>query len=146
MPAVHKLIITRPSLDSLHVSEVLNEPPHYVMSTLPGFISHTWDSITWQELNDRKSELLASRPDIYDQIDRLEIPQIDLNWNPFSLTWTVLSTFDTVEHTIAGIDALFASGFNTSFKQKIDMISGTTATEELWVDGVKDETYNPGRF
>jgi hypothetical protein len=158
MPAVHKLIITRPSLDSLHIDENTlsrdsSKTPSYV--TAPGFISQTYEElITWEELKNRKSELLACRPDLYDQIDQIDIFGVNmlqdngtsLLWNPLVLPYTIITTFDTVEHAILAIDAFFTNEVIDDIKQKIEQIPGTTVTEELWVDGVKDETYNPGRF
>jgi hypothetical protein len=138
---VYKVTITRPDFDSLCFFEVL---PHYDFTDdFPcsnGCTLSYEPVITWSELYSRKHEL---RPDLLFVINSIDIESIISNphiygsyplWNPFSLSYTHLITYPT-------IDVLNLPEPYTSIKNAIHTVGSTVTYEELFVDGIIDTTF-----
>ena len=115
-------------------------------SLFPGVIDYCYEpAITWSELNTRKNEL---RPDLLSLFLSMNIQMILDNpsiyglypmWNPFSLSWTFLTTFDTYENALTSIDLIHAS--DSDMLGRITRAGNTVTYEELLIDGVPDPIF-----
>jgi len=157
MTVIYKVTITRPTFDSQCFLEsiVSSYAPLFPLLTKTdqpielessaGFVEFTQEpSITWAELNSRKDEL---RPDLRDFIDSIDIASIIGDpstygsgplWNPLSLSWTSLVTWDSKSNALSVIsDSIDFS----LLKDAISDVGSTVTYEELLVDGVADTTF-----
>ena len=156
MSVVYKVTITRPNFDSLCFFE---DYPQFdiaqgVIIGIPpssNVIDYSYEpSITWVEVNTRKHEL---RPDLLIYLDSIGIESIISNpssyyaaypcWNPFSLDWTHLYTFDTVENALSDISLGKIYLYKTldEVKDMINHVGSTVTYEELLIDGVPDTSF-----
>jgi len=102
------------------------------------------ESITWAELNTRKSEL---RPDLLATFEEVGFGTISSNpstygtgprWSPFSLSWTSLLTFDDKSKALLWIDAYIDSSV---IIDSVNATNNTIVYEELLIDDVPDTTF-----
>ena len=149
MSVVYKVTITRPNYDSLFFMELT---PEFNLATSWLGYSQSYvrtisyePTITWSELYARKHEL---RPDLLFFLDSIDIESITKYpstyapypfWNPFSLSWTHLITFDTVEELPNTIEAF--TGPVEEIKDMINSVGSTVIYEELLIDGIPDPTF-----
>lgn len=141
MSIVYKVTITRPNFDSLCFCEaVLGVNFMLHLNPAMGITFSYEPMITWSELYSRKHEL---RPDLLFVINSIGIESIISNpdiygsyplWNPFSLSYTHLITYPT-------IDLLNFPEPYTSVKNAIHTVGSTVTYEELFVDGIIDTTF-----
>ena len=154
---IYKVRITRPTLADLNFIEFFYPINSLWDITVPGLtepgtpnetfgnISFVYEEyITWNELNTRKSEL---RPDLLATFEEVGFEAISSNpnrygtgpgWNPFSLSWTSLLTFDDKSKALLWIDSyidieIIVNGINNS--------NNTVVYEELLIDDVPDTTF-----
>lgn len=149
MSVVYKVTVTRPNFDSLFFMEVtdgFNLTTSWLGYTQSYGCTTSYEPmITWSELYARKHEL---RPDLLFFLNSIDIESItnDSNtyapypfWNPFSLSWTHLITFDTVEVLPNMIEEF--TGSVEFIKKIINSVGSTVTYEELLIDGIPDSTF-----
>jgi hypothetical protein len=153
MSVVYKVTITRPNFDSLCFFE--DNPQFDITQNFPtilpsNVIDYSYEpNITWDEVNTRKHEL---RPDLLVYLDSIGIESIISDpisyaaypcWNPFSLDWTHLYTFDTVENALSDISLgkIYLYKNLDEVKDMITQVGSTVTYEELLVDDVPYTTF-----
>lgn len=163
MTVQHKVVVIRPSLDNLWFTESKSQYKPFGRSfqnkhvlnndgITTGFVSQVYEEqITWAEVFARKDEL---RPDLrdllatYDQeaytTDTEEFG-IGPMFNPFTLTITLVTTYDTMENTTVGLDVLYSLDQISLIDESLTEANNTITAEELLVDGIRDETF-VGKF
>ena len=160
MSVVYKVTFTRPNFDSLFFLEAFLAGYNTMFNSEVNITQYIFDppqsnakdysyepNITWFEVNTRKHEL---RPDLLFYLDSIGIESIISNptiyapypaWNPFSLSWTHLFTFDTVENALTDIYLENVTGSVDSTKDMIKYVENTVTYEELLVNGITDPTF-----
>jgi hypothetical protein len=151
MPTIYKVTVTKPSLESLCILEILEHTLFFEFNSfpisargyvdmfavlqLPGYIEYFYSpAITWIELNNRRSEL---RPDLLFQSELIDMEIIMKNpniygiytpWNPFELSMVSYTVFDTEMNALNAIDKFLHT------KDDFAKI-GSVVNEELLVEG-----------
>jgi len=162
MTAILETTITRPSLKDVFFFEstidfnyIPSNVDLYVTGQGPGFITTELETpITWGEIESRKSELYALRPDLVEMLEYkrplapiADYYKISLMWligangeppfNPFSLTYTFKHHYETYDQLIANYDK--------NLKHRIlgvkpmGLQTNNTGVERCFVDGVEFE-------
>lgn len=109
-----------------------------------GFVSmEIADLLTWNEIIARQDELRSDLQDMLDS-EAYTIYMRDSShltvkppFNPFSLTWTATTTWDTLENMQNGIFGAFEELSLVSLWNDAITNTNNTLVEEVWVDGVK---------
>lgn len=157
MTVQHKIVVTRPSLDHLFFIEKFDTQSCIIY---PSFGEHkpnlelgiigsiTGEQITWAEMFDRSDELrpdlreLAQSVDKTDYLNNIEKCGIGPIFNPFSLTLTIITEYTTLENALHVINDVFYTDENVrNTNLKFEETNNTVISEELFIDGVKDETF-----
>jgi hypothetical protein len=154
---IYKVSIVRPTLAELNFIEFFYPTDSLWSPTVPGLsepgipnetfgnVSFSYaESITWAGLNTRKSEL---RPDLLTEFEAVGFGTISSNtntygtgprWNPFSLSWTSLLTFDDKSKALLWIDTYVDPGVITN---SVNATNNSIVYEELLIDDVPDTTF-----
>jgi hypothetical protein len=120
MATLHEIVITRPSLDALHPFEVQSKQkqtplgPFTYRNEFTGMTSMGYiESISWSEVFSRLGEL---RSDLRAELEELGESTITGNtatygngpdWNPFSLTWTMIHEYSDKDSAVANINRIW---------------------------------------
>jgi hypothetical protein len=109
----------------------------------PGWINLTYEElISWEEIFNRKDEL---RPDLKNIIQYYTLTDMGTSspmYNPFSLTFTELWEFDSLENAKTTIDNILNDdGINILTKNII--LSNNIFIEKLFINGVKVDNWVP---
>jgi hypothetical protein len=109
----------------------------------PGWINLTYEELTsWEEIFNRKDEL---RPDLKNIIQYYTLRDMGTSspiYNPFSLTFTELWEFDSLENAKTTIDNILNDdGINILTKNII--LSNNIFIEKLFINGVKVDNWVP---
>jgi len=172
MPAIFKLVVTRPSLTHKFWFEsvldpdtnYLAVPPHETdmtawISNHPGMITSYYEEvISYEEIESRENEISSDSKSIF-FLPRESYPILeDFNWaavagadpklvpmfnwgftrqppyNPFSLSYTFIMEFDTIEHLQASYEQYFTVNTFHNLQNQAETANNTL---KLYIDGVE---------
>jgi hypothetical protein len=109
----------------------------------PGCIRLTYEElISWEEIFNRKDEL---RPDLKNIIQSYKLTDMGTFlpvYNPFSLTFTELWEFDTLENAKTTISNIFNEDGVNLLTENI-ILFNNIFTEKLFIDGVEVDDWVP---